>query len=134
MSISASRLAALKPADRAIFAVNARLISCLVTESLLRALYFPIDGFEATGICVVLGNSASSGTGRIYESSDILAVVPLRYVPLLRQDGTGVRGKAISLLDPLDMMPLVFEVDVDGINTPEIEVPTDILFADYFLS
>jgi len=124
MSISALRLAGLNPGDRATFAVNARLISCLVTESLLRALYIPIHGFEATGICVLLGNNVSSEppSQRPYASKDILAIVPLRDVPIFRHDGTDARGKEIGLLDPLDMFPLVFEVDADGLEAREAEV------------
>jgi hypothetical protein len=124
MSISALRFAHLNPGDRAIFAVNARLVSCLVTESLLRALYFPIHGFEATGICVLLHNQVSSKppSQEPYESKDILAVVPLQHVPYFRHDGTDTRGKEIGLLDPLDMLPLVFEVDADGTEPKEIEV------------
>ncbi|KAG5642423.1 hypothetical protein DXG03_002797 [Asterophora parasitica] len=121
MSISATRLAGLNPQDRAVFATNARLISCLVTESLLRALYLPISGFEATGICVVLGNDVPSDLSRPYEAKDILAVVPLRHVPLFRHDGTDSRAKEISLLDPLDMLPIVFEVDLEGNQPVEIQ-------------
>lgn len=130
MSISALRLAGLNPGDRAIFAVNARLICCLVTESLLRALYFPIHGFEATGICVLLHNGVSSKppSQKPYESQDVLAVVPLRHVPCFRHDGTDTRGKEIGLLDPLDMLPLVFEVDADGSQPKEIEVHHTDLF------
>lgn len=124
MSISALRFADLNPGDRAIFAVNARLISCLVTESLLRALYLPIHGFEATGICVLLGNDVSSKppSQRPCTSKDIVAIVPLCHVPVFRHDGTDTRGKEIGLLDPLDMRPLVFEIDADGLGAGESEV------------
>ncbi|KAF8071691.1 IucC family-domain-containing protein [Lyophyllum atratum] len=122
MSISATRLAGLNPSDRALFATNARLISCLVTESLLRALYIPISGFETTGICVVLQNNVSSeALQRPYESKDILAIVPLRHVPLFHHDRTDMQEKEISLLDPLDMMPMVFEIDSDGTLPADIE-------------
>ncbi|KAF5371849.1 hypothetical protein D9615_009540 [Tricholomella constricta] len=122
MSISATRLAGLDPHDRAVFATNARLISCLVTESLLRALYIPLPGFEATGICVVLQKDVSSELSRgPYESKDILTVVPLRHVPLFRHDDEDTRAKEISLLDPLDMMPMVFEIDAEGTMPAEIE-------------
>lgn len=124
MSISALRFAGLNPEDRAIFAVNARLISCLVTESLLRALYLPIHGFEATGICVLLGNDVSSEppSQQPCTSRDIVAVVPLRHVPVFRHDSADTRGKEIGLLDPLDMLPLVFEVDADGLKAGEAMV------------
>lgn len=124
MSISSLRFAGLNPEDRAIFAVNARLISGLVTESLLRALYFPIHGFEATGICVLLGNDVSSKppSQQPCESKDVVAVIPLRHIPVFRHDGTDTRGKEIGLLDPLDMFPLVFEIDPDGLEAREAEV------------
>lgn len=126
MSVSALRLAALNPGDRAAFATSARLVSCLVTESLLRALYLPIHGFESTGICVLLNSDVSSKppSEQPYESKDILAIFPLRHVPYFKHDGTDTRGKEIGLLDPLDMMPLCFEVevDIDGTKQPETEV------------
>ncbi|KAF8896585.1 hypothetical protein BD779DRAFT_1496720 [Infundibulicybe gibba] len=53
MSISSHRLASLQPGERAAFATTSRLLSCLITESLARALYFPLHGFEATGVAVV---------------------------------------------------------------------------------
>ncbi|KAG5652765.1 hypothetical protein H0H81_003703 [Sphagnurus paluster] len=122
MPISATRIAGLNPADRAVFATNARLISCLVTESLLRAIYIPISRTDAIGMCVVLENEVSSDAShKPYQSKDILAIVPLLHLPLFRHDGTDLRGKEISLLDPLDMMPVVFEVDGDGIMPTEIE-------------
>lgn len=123
MAISATRLAGLDPRSRANFAVTARLLSCLVTESLLRALYFPIHGLEATGICVILGDSISSPVPQSpYESKDITAIIPLRYLPIFRHDGTDPRAREISLLDPLDMLPLILEVDLDGTQTTQTDV------------
>ncbi|KAF8593335.1 hypothetical protein BDV93DRAFT_612275 [Ceratobasidium sp. AG-I] len=122
MFVSAARLSALDPKERAVFATNARLISCLVTESLLRALYLPLSGFEVPGICVVLQNNVSACLPLgPYKSDDILAIVPLRQVPLLRHDSTGKRAKDISLLDPLDMMPIVFEIDLDSTSSAELQ-------------
>ncbi|KAG6837177.1 hypothetical protein C0991_012478, partial [Blastosporella zonata] len=85
--ISATRLAGLNPRDRAIFATNARLISCLVTESLLKALYIPIFESEATGIAVLLLGSPDSQLS--YEAKDILAIVALSHVPLFHEAVTG---------------------------------------------
>lgn len=131
MSISALRFAGLNPEDRAIFAVNARLISCLVTESLLRALYFPIHGFEATGICVLLNNDVSSKPPSLQpcELKDVIAVVPLRHVPVFRHDGSDTRGKEIGLLDPLDMFPLVLEVE-DADNRGNMAIFTTVAILD----
>jgi hypothetical protein len=125
MSVTAVRLASLSPGDRAAFATSARLLSCLVTESILRALYFQIHGFEANGVCIVLSNDVSSKPPlQQYASKDIFAVIPLYHVPIFKHDGTDSRGKEIGLLDPLDMMPLVFEVDPNGNKPPETEVPS----------
>lgn len=106
-------MTALSPANRAAFATTARLISCLVTESLARALYFPIRGFEATGFAVILSGDVSSRppSEQPYGVNDVLAIIPLLHVPVFKHDGTDFRGKEIGLIDPLDMLPLVFEVN-----------------------
>ena len=118
--MTADRLAHLSPGDRAAFATSARLFSCLVTESILRGLYFPLSDLEATGVCVVLNADVSAE--RPYESKDIFAIVPLYHVPVFKHDGADSRTREISLLDPFDMMPLVFEVDSDGAQPLESEV------------
>ncbi|KAL0954601.1 hypothetical protein HGRIS_003561 [Hohenbuehelia grisea] len=107
-----SKLAQLNPTDRALFATTARLVSCLVTESLVRALYFPIEGFEATGFAVVLSHGASvrPTSEGVYAPEDVLLIIPLHHVPVFKHDGTDYRGREIGLLDPLDMLPLAFEV------------------------
>lgn len=123
MFISATRLAGLDPGDRAAFATNARLLSCLVTESLRRALYIPISRVDTTGICVILQSDVSSPPRPTYGSEDILAIVPLLNAPLFRHDGADFRAKEISLVDPLDMLPIVLEVaDVTETIPAEIEV------------
>jgi hypothetical protein len=73
---------------------------------------------------VVLGNDVSSRPApqQPYESKDLLAIIPLRHVPYFRHDGKDARAKEIGLLDPLDMMPLVFEVGSDGNEHTEAEV------------
>ncbi|KAG6857212.1 hypothetical protein H0H87_007631 [Tephrocybe sp. NHM501043] len=115
MAISATRLAGLNPSDRAVFATNARLISCLVTESLLQALFIPIFGFEAIGVALVL--LGDPGTTELsYHSKDILAIVALSNIPLFHDGNTGCSLKKISLLDPLDMMPMIFEISEVGSN------------------
>ncbi|KAL0581468.1 hypothetical protein V5O48_000622 [Marasmius crinis-equi] len=112
----------LEPAARAAYATSARMLSCLVTESLVRALYFPIEGFEATGICVILSGSVSSRQPlpleESYELRDILAVLPLQHIPIFKYDRSDPRGREIGLLDPMDMLPLVLRV-VDDVDTSE---------------
>lgn len=102
----------LATAQRAVFATTSRLLSCLVTESLVRALYFPLDGFEATGFAVLLSGdiSAKEPPTEAYAALHILAIIPLRHMPVFKHNPTDRRGQEIGLLDPLDMMPLVLEV------------------------
>ncbi|KAJ7352412.1 IucC family-domain-containing protein [Mycena albidolilacea] len=104
----------LPPADRAAFGTAARMLSCLVTESLARGIYLKLgEGLDATGICVVLLGDISAAAppdiATAYTSSNILAVIPLRHIPVFKHDGSDPRGKEIGLLDPMDMLPLVFE-------------------------
>ena len=104
---------ALPPPERAAFATNSRLLSCLVTESLVRAFYIPVNGSKVKGVCVVLSGqaSASSPVSRsAYAASDILAIVPLRHVPIFKSESGDPLGREIGLLDPFDMLPFVFEV------------------------
>ncbi|KAF8207122.1 IucC family-domain-containing protein [Mycena galopus ATCC 62051] len=104
----------LPPADRAAFGTAARMLSCLVTESLARGIYLKLgDGLEATGICVVLladiSSTAPPDIATAYIPSNVLAVIPLRHTPVFKHDSSDPRGQEIGLLDPMDMLPLVFE-------------------------
>ncbi|KAF8888783.1 IucC family-domain-containing protein [Infundibulicybe gibba] len=111
MTVSSHPLASLLPSERAAFATTSRLLSCLITESLSRALYFPLHGFEATGITVVFNSRVSlQSLDNPYDERDLLAIVPLRHVPIFKHDSQDPRGREIGLLDPLDMMPLTFDV------------------------
>ncbi|THH16104.1 hypothetical protein EW146_g4489 [Bondarzewia mesenterica] len=117
-------LGSLPPAQRAAFATSARLLSCLVTESLVRALFIPFEGFEAVGVCVILSGSTSKKQPKecpTYSSDDLFAIIPLRHIPVFKHDESDSRGHEIGLLDPLDMLPLVFEIDsFDSVgSTPE---------------
>lgn len=100
---------ALPPAERAALASTARLLSCLVTESCVRALFFPLVGFEAAGFGIVL--KPETPLTRPYTATDVLAVLPLRHTPIFKYDGQDVRAKEIGLLDPYDMMPLILEIN-----------------------
>ncbi|GJJ10653.1 hypothetical protein Clacol_004880 [Clathrus columnatus] len=93
----------LKPFQRASFATAARLLSCVVTESLLRAIFIPICSNDLKGIAVIL-NSDTSQTGPV-RAQDVFAVIPLRDIPFLKPDNHA----EIGLLDPLDMLPYVYE-------------------------
>ncbi|KAJ7220103.1 IucC family-domain-containing protein [Mycena pura] len=107
----------LPPAQRAAFGTAARLLSCLVTESLVRAIYVELSSgdrdntFSAAAVCL-LGDVSARPPPDVavpYKASDILAIVPLVHVPVFKHDGTDPRGREIGLLDPMDMLPLVFE-------------------------
>lgn len=102
----------LQSAERAAFAVTSRLLSSIVTESLLRSYYVPIQSEEARGICVILSVNVMSEhhvLTRPLQPVDVFAIVPLHQEPIF--SGTYSRhGHPIWLLDPLDMVPLIFEI------------------------
>lgn len=107
----ATRLAHLAPPQRAEFAVTSRLFSCLVTESLLRALYFPLEsGASTSGFALILLDDPSvhsaSQNADISQITDFFAVIPLQGTPLLASSEDGSMIGEITLLDPLDMVPL----------------------------
>ncbi|KAF5359778.1 hypothetical protein D9756_003207 [Leucocoprinus leucothites] len=118
---------ALPPAERAALASTVRLISCLVTESVVRALYFPLVGFEATGFSIIL--KPDTPLARSYNATDILAVLPLRHIPIFKHDGQDNRAREIGLLDPYDMMPLVLEVSPTHIDAPDMKPHPDLTAA-----
>lgn len=95
-------------AERAVFGTSSRLLSCLVTESLARALYFSLHDSDITGFAVILSDNTKSGT--LYEADDVLCVVPLRHVPIFKRDTIEEQGRDIGLLDPMDMAPFIFEL------------------------
>ncbi|KAF4613555.1 hypothetical protein D9613_007629 [Agrocybe pediades] len=103
--------------DRAHFATTARLLSCLVTESLVSALYLPVDLSGISGFAVIVKDKISAFTLPL-QPSTILAVVPLHHPPIFKPDDANTFGKEIGLLDPLDMVALVFEVGDSG-NSPD---------------
>jgi len=120
---------ALPPAERAALASTARLLSCLVTESCVRALYFPLVGFEATGFGIIL--KPETPLTRPYTGTDVLAVLPLRHIPIFKHDGQDVRE--IGLLDPYDMMPFILEVNIAQTETDILKlnpVSLDILYLE----
>lgn len=108
--------------ERAQFATTARLLSCLVTESLSRAFYKPLHNIPGVHGCAIILRSERSLDAVPFSPDSILALVPLHHPPIFRQDGVDVVGKEIGLLDPLDMIPSIFEVGLaqstsDGIPT-----------------
>lgn len=105
----------LPPHQRAAFAVSSRLVSCLVTENLLRAFF--LDTKQLTtrtiGILVVLSTSVISEQPvitRALRPDDIFAIIPLRGMPVVKDTpgATTKHGRVVGLVDPLDMMPEVY--------------------------
>jgi hypothetical protein len=102
----------LPPSKHASFAVISRLVSCLVTEQILRALYLPIAHSQATGVLVVLSThliSENITTGRVLRPSDIFALVPLLHPPVFSGVSASKHGRPVGLVDPLDMFPEIYE-------------------------
>lgn len=112
-------------AERASFATTARLLSCLVTESLVRAISIPLQWSDGVGIGVVLNPHVSSipATDCIsYSQGDILAIIVFKHVPVFKHDSSDPRGKEIGLLDPLDMYPSVLVTNSQKDSDENVEV------------
>lgn len=96
--------------EKAQFATTARLLSCLVTESLVRAFYQPVKVPQAAGFAIILnGEPPSYPDQSTIRPDEILAIVALHHPPVFKPDGVNLFGKEIGLLDPLDMIPFVLE-------------------------
>jgi len=93
--------------EKAQFATTARLLSCLVTESLVHAFYQPVKAPEAAGFAIIL--NAELPERSTIHADDILAIVALHHPPVFKPNGADLFGKEIGLLDPLDMIPFVLE-------------------------
>lgn len=106
----------LPPNARAAYAIWSRLLSCLVTESLLRAFYLPLPPHigSAAGIMVILSTnliSENPSISRALVSSDIYAIVPLYHEPILKLESVfQEHGSIVALVDPLDMLPEIYKV------------------------
>lgn len=120
-----SSLDSLSYADRAAFAVASRLLSCIITESLLKALFVPMDSSTAVGVCVVLSKKAGAVTVPLrkpYAPTDIFVIVPLCTTPIIKQASQFQFGMEIGLVDPLDMLPWMYEVRDDPNLSPDLKV------------
>lgn len=113
-----SLLQHLSSGDRAAFAVTSRLLSCLITESLLKALFVPVDNEKTVGACIVLSKQATAAGLPIrkpYRPADVFVIIPLRTRPILKPSRNHCDGKEIGLVDPLDMLPWIYEIQ----NVPD---------------
>ena len=103
-----------KSHERAQFATTSRLLSCLVTESLAHAFYQPLTEISnASGYAIILQGDIPVEISLLHVDS-ILAIVPLHHPPIFKADGVDFIGKEIGLLDPLDMIPTIFENGAAG--------------------
>lgn len=111
----------LLPPQHATFAVISRLLSCMVTESLLRAYYIPLSGVaDASGFAVILSTHLISEhpiINRSLRPHDIFAIVPLQSPPAFGEATLSRHGRAIGLLDPLDMIPVFYELTEASTST-----------------
>jgi hypothetical protein len=115
----------LSSTERAAFATSSRLLSCLVTESLVPAVFIPLRWSDCVGIGVILKPPVSTPSvqdSRSYSQGDVLSIVLLRHVPIFKVDSSDPRGKEIGLLDPLDMFPLLLRSSPDGESADESDV------------
>ncbi|CAO3639591.1 unnamed protein product [Cunninghamella blakesleeana] len=100
----------LKNTHYAKFATTLRLIACLVSESLVKAIYIPTKEEATTvkGLCVLLGpNSTTLST-----LDNVLAVVPLKGVPIIDKQISlrDIQCGEISLVDGWDMLPHIYSL------------------------
>jgi hypothetical protein len=108
MSSAFASAAALSPPERASFSTSSRLLSCLITESLLKATFVPTgpssqEHFAGTAIIFTSATSKHEGP---FTPRDVFAVVPLRHFPIFEP----LSNSEIGLLDPMDMLPYVYEL------------------------
>ncbi|KAI9461553.1 IucC family-domain-containing protein [Lactarius psammicola] len=119
----------LEPSERAAFAVTSRLLASIVTESLLRSYYVPMHSEEARGICVVLSPNVMSEhpvLTRSLHPVDVFAIIPLHQEPTFSGTYTS-HGRPIWHLDPLDMVPSIFELSTrdagsDGVSSLQTSI------------
>ena len=103
--------------ERAAFATIARLLSCLITESLVRAIFVPLKWSDCVGIGVVLKPPTSTVSGKNSSpcsQEDVLSIILLKYIPIFKAGSSDPRGNEIGLLDPLDMFLLMLVISSDG--------------------
>lgn len=104
----------LQPSEMAAFSVTSRLLASIVTESLLQAYYVPIHSEEACGICIILSAHVMEEHLVFTRSlcpADIFAILPLHQEPVCSGKlSESAHGRPIWLLDPLDMIPSIFEI------------------------
>lgn len=103
----------ISPRERAAFAAMSRLISCFVTEQILPAFYFALNASEtlARGFMLVLSLPDATMDNWIPHTGNIFVIVPLRHEPVLGRDLIADTGRAVDLVDPMDMLPYIYQVE-----------------------
>ena len=97
-----------QPKEHANFATAARLLSCLVSESLVPAIYRPLHRNKVAGFATIFKGGVSLENSA-FEADNILAVIPLHHAPIFKYDGDHRHGHQIGLLNPMDMMFAFYE-------------------------
>jgi hypothetical protein len=129
----------LPPPQHAAFAVISRLLSCLVTEQILRGLYIAIpDLLEASGVLVVLSTHLISEKpiiNRALRPNDVFAIVALRNTPVLSGTAASKHGHPVGLVDPLDMLPQIYELaEASSEDSNHVRSPTATLVIPHRLT
>lgn len=127
----------LPPGQHGAFAIISRLLSCLVTEKLLRGVYIPIANSPSlAGVLVVLSTRLTSEEpfiGHLLCPSNVFAIAPLRHAPVFSSDDKNHEerrhGRSVGLVDPLDMLPEIYELSETVHDTPEC-----VCFCSFLLS
>ncbi|KAI7869191.1 hypothetical protein BDF14DRAFT_1785851 [Spinellus fusiger] len=102
------------------FATTSRLISCLVMETLVAAYYIPCGD---TPVCLLVRPNCQVNLSVNLRLSDVLAVVPLRGLPILSTaPGSCITLKEvqcprIELIDPMDMLPHIYSISMQETQT-----------------
>ncbi|KAI8384841.1 IucC family-domain-containing protein [Radiomyces spectabilis] len=122
-----------KNAHYAKFATTSRLIASLTTEALVGAFYVPAKSSmsEVTGLCMLLRSTCDPKVcPSSVELSDILALVPLKGVPILAADKkqfaslNGITCPRIELVDGWDMLPHIYSIlETDDANETSVLPP-----------
>jgi hypothetical protein len=100
----------------------------MVTESLLRAYYIPLSGVAGTsGFAVILSTHLMAEQpviNRPLRPHDIFAIIPLQNPPVFGEVAIYRHGCAIGLLDPLDMIPVFYELAETSPDTKYVRAVT----------
>jgi hypothetical protein len=107
------------------FATTSRLVTCLVSETLVPVFFVPVKSVDRNnqfiGLCLLLRPNTIKQESELPTNiiaSDILTVVPLRGLPILNNENValfnGIRCPQIDLVDFLDMLPHIYSVEASG--------------------